>query len=157
MRRAIALADEAAVAGDVPIGAVLVIGERVFEAYNEKEQRPDPTAHAEVLVIRAAAQVLGSWRLGGTLYVTKEPCPMCAGAIAAARIERLVFGCADPKGGAAGSVIDVFGSLCVNHSVSVTAGVLESETAAQLQSYFRTKRHARRTSATGVDEAALTG
>jgi tRNA(adenine34) deaminase len=108
MRRAIALADEAAVAGDVPIGAVLVIGERVFEAYNEKEQRPDPTAHAEVLVIRAAAQVLGSWRLGGTLYVTKEPCPMCAGAIAAARIERLVFGCADPKGGAAGSVIDVF-------------------------------------------------
>ena len=102
MRRAIELAGEAEAAGDVPIGAVLVCGERVFEARNEKERRPDPTAHAEMLAIRAAAEALGRWRIGGTLYVTKEPCPMCAGAIVASRIERLVFGCRDPKGGAAG-------------------------------------------------------
>ena len=91
MRRAIELAGEAEAAGDVPIGAVLVCGERVFEARNEKERRPDPTAHAEILAIRAAAEALGVWRLpNATLYVTKEPCAMCAGAIVASRIERLV-------------------------------------------------------------------
>ena len=102
MTRAIALADDAAAAGDVPVGAILVVDGRAFEAHNEKEARRDPTAHAELLALRAAAAALGRWRLGGTLYVTKEPCAMCAGAIAAARIERLVFGCSDPKGGAAG-------------------------------------------------------
>jgi tRNA(adenine34) deaminase len=140
LRRAIALAAEAAAGGDVPIGAVLVVGEHVIETQNEKERRPDPTAHAEMLALREAAQRLGSWRIGGTLYVTKEPCPMCAGAMAAARIERLVYGCADPKGGAAGSVIDILGSAAVNHRVAVTAGVLEEETADQLRSYFRNKR-----------------
>jgi tRNA(adenine34) deaminase len=141
MRRAVELAGEAALAGDVPIGAVLVCGERTFEARNEKESRPDPTAHAEILAIRAGAEALGVWRLpNATLYVTKEPCAMCAGAIVAARIERLVFGCRDPKGGAAGSVIDVFASEAVNHRVVVDSGVLESETAEQLRAFFSSRR-----------------
>jgi len=141
MRRAIELAGEAEAAGDVPIGAVLVCGERVFEARNEKERRPDPTAHAEILAIRAAAEALGVWRLpNATLYVTKEPCTMCAGAIVAARIERLVFGCRDPKGGAAGSAIDIFASEAVNHRVSVEPGVLESEASEQLRAFFAERR-----------------
>ena len=141
MRRAIELAGEAEAAGDVPIGAVLVCGERVFEARNEKERRPDPTAHAEILAIRAAAEALGVWRLpNATLYVTKEPCAMCAGAIVAARIERLVFGCRDPKGGAAGSALDVFASEAVNHRVDVEPGVLESETSEQLRAFFAERR-----------------
>ena len=141
MRRAIELAGEAEAAGDVPIGAVLVCGERVFEARNEKERRPDPTSHAEILAIRAAAEALGVWRLpNATLYVTKEPCAMCAGAIVASRIERLVFGCRDPKGGAAGSALDVFASEAVNHRVSVEPGVLESETSEQLRAFFAERR-----------------
>ena len=144
MRRAIALAGEAAAGGDVPIGAVLVVDGRVFEARNQKETRPDPTAHAEMLAIRAAAKALGRWRIGGSLYVTKEPCPMCAGALAAARIERLVFGCRDPKGGAAGSVIDILGSAAVNHRVDVIDGVLAEETAAQLRGFFAEKRRTER-------------
>lgn len=144
VRRAMHLADQAAAAGDVPIGAVLVVEDRVFEACNEKESRPDPTAHAEMLVIRAAAQTLGRWRIGGSLYVTKEPCPMCAGALAAARIERLVYGCRDPKGGAAGSVIDILGSAAVNHRVEIVDGVLADETAAQLRGFFSEKRRTER-------------
>jgi tRNA(adenine34) deaminase len=140
LRVALARAADAAAAGDVPVGAVLVTGDLVIETQNEKERRPDPTAHAEMLAIRAAAERLGAWRIGGTLYVTKEPCAMCAGAIAAARIERLVYGCPDPKGGAAGSVLDVIGSAALNHRVRVTAGVLGDETACQLQDYFRRKR-----------------
>jgi len=141
--RALELAREAERAGDVPIGAVLVIAGRAFEAHNEKERRPDPTAHAEMLAIRAAAEALGVWRLSGaTLYVTKEPCAMCAGAIVAARLDRVVFGCRDPKGGAAGSVIDVFASAAVNHRVAVTAGVLEAETAEQLRAFFQARRAA---------------
>ncbi|MGP6157533.1 MAG: tRNA adenosine(34) deaminase TadA [Vulcanimicrobiaceae bacterium] len=141
LHRALELASEAAHGGDVPVGAVLVAGERVFEAQNEKERRPDPTAHAEILALRAAAAALGVWRLAGaTLYVTKEPCAMCAGAMVAARIDRLVFGCRDPKGGAAGSVLDVFASEAVNHRVAVTAGVLEDETAEQLRRFFAAKR-----------------
>ena len=140
MLRALALAGEAGAAGEVPVGAVLIAGGCAFEARNEKERRPDPTAHAEILVIREAARTLGRWRIGGTLYVTKEPCAMCAGALAAARIERLVFGCADPKGGAAGSVIDVLASAALNHRVRVTSGVLFAQTAQQLRDYFRAKR-----------------
>jgi tRNA(adenine34) deaminase len=141
MTRAMALADEAAACGDVPIGAVLVLGDLIVEAKNEKELRGDPTAHAEILAIREAARRGGAWRLiGATLYVTKEPCAMCAGAIVAARIQRVVFGCRDPKGGAAGSVIDVFASEAVNHRVEVVAGVLEAETAAQLSAFFERKR-----------------
>jgi tRNA(adenine34) deaminase len=140
VRRAMALADQAAAAGDVPIGAVLVVDGRIFEAHNEKEQRSDPTAHAELLAIRAAAEALGRWRIGGSLYVTKEPCPMCAGALAGARIERLIYGCRDPKGGAAGSVIDILGSAAVNHRVEVVDGVLAEETAAQLREFFARRR-----------------
>ncbi len=142
LRRAIDLAAEAAQAGDVPIGAVLVTPLSVFEARNEKERASDPTAHAEIVAIREACGAYASWRLppGSTLYVTKEPCPMCAGAIAAARVARLVFGCRDPKGGAAGSVIDVLGSAAVNHRTAVVGGVLEEETAEQLRSFFAERR-----------------
>src|SRR6201996_7229765 len=124
MRRAIELAELAALAGDVPVGALLRCGDLTIEAYNEKEKAADATAHAEMIAIREAARCLGRWRLSdATLYVTKEPCVMCAGAIVAARIQRLVYGANDPKGGAAGSVIDVFGSKAVNHHVQVIGGV----------------------------------
>jgi len=141
MRRATELAAEAEAAGDVPIGAVLVAGDRTFEAKNEKESRPDATAHAEMLVLREAAAEMGAWRLSdATLYVTKEPCVMCAGAMVAARIQRLVYGCADPKGGAAGSVLDIVRHPSLNHRIEVITGVLEQEAAAQLQEFFRAKR-----------------
>jgi tRNA(adenine34) deaminase len=137
---AMQLAEHAAAAGDVPIGAVLQVDGRTFEAWNEKEARPDPTAHAEMIVLASAARALARWRIGGTLYITKEPCAMCAGAIAAARIERVVFGCSDPKGGAAGGVVDLFASRVVNHRVSVTGGVLAAETGAQLRAFFARRR-----------------
>ena len=135
-----ALAENAAARGDAPVGAVLAVDGRTFEAWNEREARPDPTAHAEMLVLQAAARALARWRIGGTLYVTKEPCAMCAGAIAAARVERLVYGCRDRKGGAAGSVIDIFGSSAVHHRVEVVDGVLADETAEQLRAFFVAKR-----------------
>ncbi len=144
MRAAMVLAERAQATGDVPIGAVLAVDGRRFDAWNEKEARPDPTAHAEMIAIAAAARALGRWRIGGILYVTKEPCAMCAGAIAAARIERVVFGCHDPKGGAAGSVVDIFGSDVVNHRVAVTGGVLADETAEQLRAFFVAKRRLER-------------
>jgi tRNA(adenine34) deaminase len=141
IRRAIALADEAAAAGDVPVGAVLVSGDLLLEAKNEKEARHDPTAHAEMLLIREAAQRLGVWRLHeATLYVTKEPCVMCAGAIIAARLKRVVYAARDPKGGADGGAFDVLQSWKTNHRLEVTAGVLEEEAADQLRRYFRQKR-----------------
>lgn len=125
----------------MPIGAVLVSGDLTIEARNEKELRPDATAHAEMLALREAAAQLGVWRLSdATLYVTKEPCVMCAGAIVAARVKRVVFGCRDPKGGAAGSVYNLLESPALNHRVELTAGVLEAETAAQLQAFFKERR-----------------
>jgi len=141
LRRALELAEQAACAGDVPIGAVLVSGGIVLEAKNEKESRRDATAHAEMLLLREAAQRLGAWRLGdATLYVTKEPCLMCAGAMIAARVKRLVYGARDPKGGADGGAFDVLRSPLTNHRLEVTPGVLETEAAAQLQEFFRHKR-----------------
>ena len=141
LRRALELAEQAARAGEVPIGAVLVSGDIVLEAKNEKESRRDATAHAEMLLLREAARRLGTWRLGdATLYVTKEPCLMCAGAMIAARIKRLVYGARDPKGGADGGAFDVLRSPLTNHRLEVTAGVLETEAAAQLQEFFRHKR-----------------
>ena len=141
IRRAMELAARAEEAGDVPIGAVLVSGGLVLEAKNEKESRPDATAHAEMLVLQRAAQTLNAWRLcEATLYVTKEPCVMCAGAMVAARIKRLVYGCPDPKGGAAGSVLDVVRHPSLNHRMEVTAGVLAEDTAAQLQAFFKKRR-----------------
>jgi tRNA(adenine34) deaminase len=141
MRRALDLAAEAESAGDVPVGAVLICGEIVVEAQNERERRADPTAHAEMLAIGEASRKVGAWRLGdSTLYVSKEPCVMCAGAIVAARIGRLVYGASDPKGGAAGSVIDVFSSAAVHHRVQVIGGVLEQESARQLRDFFVARR-----------------
>ncbi len=141
--RALELAEEAARAGDVPIGAVLVSGDLVLEAKNEKEARPDATAHAEMLLLREAARALGAWRLSeATIYVTKEPCLMCAGAMISARIKRLVYGARDPKGGADGGAFDVLRSPLTNHRIEVAAGVLEVEAAAQLQRFFRRKRGA---------------
>lgn len=140
IRTAMLCAERAAAAGDVPIGALFHVDGWMFEGWNEKEARPDPTAHAEMIVLAQAARVLGRWRLGGTLYVTKEPCAMCAGAIAAARVERLVFGCSDPKGGAAGGAIDLLASPALNHRVAVTSGVLAAETAAQLRAFFAVRR-----------------
>ncbi len=141
IRRAMTLAAQAEEAGDVPIGAVLVSGAVILEAKNEKESRPDATAHAEMLVLRQAARTLNAWRLSeATVYVTKEPCVMCAGALVAARVKRLVYGCADPKGGAAGSVLDVVRHPALNHRMEVAGGVLADETAAQLQAFFKKRR-----------------
>lgn len=141
IRRALELAGEAALAGDVPIGAVLVSDDLVLEAKNEKERRPDATAHAEMLLLHEAARRLGVWRLSNaTIYVTKEPCVMCAGAMIAARIKRVVYAAHDPKGGADGGAFDILRSPKTNHRLEVTAGVLEEEASAQLQSYFRAKR-----------------
>jgi tRNA(adenine34) deaminase len=141
MHRCLELAAQAQAAGDVPIGAVLVSGDLVIETHNEKEARPDATAHAEMLALRAAAERLGVWRLSdATLYVSKEPCIMCAGAILAARVKRVVYGAPDPKGGADGGAFDILRSPLTNHRLEVTAGVLESEAADQLRAFFRAKR-----------------
>ena len=141
VRRALQLAGEAEANGDVPIGAVLLTGDVVIETKNEKELRGDATAHAEMIALQRAASELKAWRLpDATMYVTKEPCVMCAGAMVAARIKRLVYGCKDPKGGAAGSVLDIVQNPELNHRIDVTGGVLEEETAAQLQAFFRKRR-----------------
>ncbi len=141
VRRALQLASDAEAHGDVPIGAVLVTGDVVIETKNEKELRGDATAHAEMLALQRAASELKVWRLpDATMYVTKEPCVMCAGAMVAARIKRLVYGCKDPKAGAAGSVVDIVQNPELNHRIDVTSGVLEEETAAQLQAFFRKRR-----------------
>lgn len=142
MRRALDLARGAAEHGDVPIGAVVARGEEVLaEAGNEREFRRDPTAHAEVIALREAAKRLGGWRLlETTIYVTLEPCPMCAGAITLARVPRLVYGAADPKGGAVGSVIDLFAEPVVNHRPAVEGGLLAAESAALLDGFFASRR-----------------
>jgi len=128
--------------GDVPIGAAVYRGgELLARAGNERELRRDPTAHAELLAIRAAAEALGGWRLPGTtLYVTLEPCAMCAGAIVLARIPTVVFATADPKAGAAGSVLDVLAEPALNHRPEVIAGVRREESAALLRDFFARRR-----------------
>jgi tRNA(adenine34) deaminase len=142
MRRALDLAERAAGHDDVPIGAVVARGDEVLGAAgNERELRQDPTAHAEVLALRQASEILGGWRLPETtIYVTLEPCAMCAGAIALARVPRLVFGAADPKGGAVGTVTDLFAEPVVNHRPEVESGLLAKESAALLSSFFDTRR-----------------
>ena len=142
MELAIERAREAEGHGDVPIGAVVARGDEVLAAAgNERERRRDPTAHAEILAIQAAAEALGGWRLPATtLYVTLEPCPMCAGAIVLARIPAVVFGAADPKAGAAGSVLDVLGEPALNHRPQLTGGVMEPECAALLRDFFAERR-----------------
>lgn len=153
MRRALALAREAERRGDVPVGAVLVAGSLVVETCNEKERRADATAHAEMLALRQASKALRSWRLPqATLYVTKEPCVMCAGAIVAARIGRLVYAANDPKGGADGGAFDLLRSERLNHRVQIDAGVLRAEAAAQLAEFFARRRA--RPSPEGIEAAA---
>jgi tRNA(adenine34) deaminase len=143
MALALERAREAEGHGDVPIGAVIARGEEVLAAAgNERELRRDPTAHAEILAIRAAAEALGGWRLPDTtLYVTLEPCAMCAGAIVLARIPAVVYGAPDPKAGAAGSVLDVLTEPALNHRPEVTSGVLETESAALLRDFFTARRN----------------
>jgi len=142
MRLALREAERAATHLDVPVGAVLVQGDRVLAvAGNERELRRDPTAHAEMLVIREAAAVLGGWRIpDATIYVTLEPCAMCADALVLARVDRLVYGAADPKTGAAGSVLDLVRHPAFNHRLQVTPGVLAKECADVLQHFFATRR-----------------
>jgi tRNA(adenine34) deaminase len=142
MRLAIAEAEHALEHGDVPVGAVLVRGGDVIGAgHNERELREDPTAHAEMIAIREAARVLGSWRLLDTvMYVTLEPCAMCAGAIVLGRIPRVAYGADDPKAGAAGSVLDILAEPRLNHRPQVDGGVLAAECAALLLEFFRTRR-----------------
>jgi tRNA(adenine34) deaminase len=142
MGLAIERARAAAEHGDVPIGAVLARdGEVLAAAGNEREQRGDPTAHAEVLAIRAAAEAIGGWRLPGTtLYVTLEPCAMCAGAIVLARVPAVLFGAADPKAGAAGSVLDVLGEPALNHRPRVVGGLRGAECAELLRHFFAARR-----------------
>jgi tRNA(adenine34) deaminase len=142
MRMAIDRARAAAGHGDVPIGALIARhGEPLVAAGNERELRRDPTAHAELLAIRAAAEALGGWRLPETtLYVTLEPCAMCAGAIVLARIPSVVFGAADPKAGAAGSVLDVLGEPALNHRPQVAGGLLGEDCAKLLREFFGARR-----------------
>lgn len=142
MRLALAQAERAAGHGDVPIGAVVARGgEVIAAAANERELSRDPTAHAEVLALRAAAAHLGGWRLpDSTLYVTLEPCAMCAGAIVLARVPRVVFGAADPKAGAAGSVLDILAEPRLNHRPEVVEGVLAEEASALLREFFAGRR-----------------
>ncbi len=142
MRLALAEAERAGGHDDVPIGAVVAReGEVLAAAGNERELRRDPTAHAEILALRAASQALGGWRLPGcTLYVTLEPCAMCAGAIVLARVPRVVYGTSDPKAGAAGSVLDVLGETRLNHRPRVERGVLAVEAAELLREFFAARR-----------------
>ena len=144
MIRALELAEAAGEAGDVPVGAVIVgaNGQVLAEAENRRERDHDPTAHAEVLALRAAGQTLQNWHLNDcTLYVTLEPCPMCAGALVLARLGLLVYGADDLKAGAIRSVLNVPDSAASNHSLPVLGGILESVCRQQLQDWFRDRRN----------------
>jgi tRNA(adenine34) deaminase len=145
MGLALAEARRALEHGDVPVGAVALVGGEVVAAdHNRREELNDPTAHAELLVLRSAAAVVGGWRLGDvTLVVTLEPCPMCAGALVAARLGRLVFGAADPRAGACGSLYNLCSDPRLNHDVPVTHGVRAAESAELLAQFFAGRRAAR--------------
>lgn len=138
MRFALAEADRAAEAGDVPVGAVIVgdDGSLLAEGRNRREQEGDPTAHAEVDALRRAAHRLGHWRVEGTLYVTLEPCVMCAGALVNARVKRVVYGALDPKAGATESLFSIGSDSRLNHRFEIRRGVLEDECVARLQAFF---------------------
>lgn len=146
MRRALAVAAQAAEAGEVPVGAVIVCGgEEIAVGDNTRERLADPCGHAEINALRAAAAARGHWRLDGcTLYVTLEPCAMCAGAMVLARVDRCVYAAADPKGGFCGTLGDLSNHPRLNHRFAVTRGVLEDEAAAQLKGFFAGLRAQRR-------------
>jgi len=142
MRLAIDQAKIAEENGDVPIGAVIVYKDQVIgRAYNQREQLADPTAHAEIIALTQAAAFLESWRLEGcTIYVTLEPCPMCAGALVLSRMDRLVYGCDDPKAGACKSLYNIVQDERLNHRLEVTSGVLEEDCSELLQGFFARRR-----------------
>jgi tRNA(adenine34) deaminase len=142
MEIALQLAEEAFNRGEVPIGALLVRdGEILAQDHNRREELKDATAHAEILVLRKAGQLLGGWRLLGTaLYVTLEPCPMCAGALVQARVSRLIYGARDPKAGAAASLYNITSDPRLNHRLEVKEGVLGERSAALLQKFFKARR-----------------
>jgi len=142
MRVAIEAAGIAEENGDVPIGAVIVYKNQIIgKAYNQREQLKDPTAHAEIIALTQAAAFLESWRLNGcTMYVTLEPCPMCAGALVLGRLDRLVYGCDDPKTGACKSLYNIVQDERLNHKLEVTSGVLEEQCREQLQGFFARRR-----------------
>lgn len=142
MHAALTLAEDARQAGEVPVGAVIVRdGSIVGQGFNAPISRHDPTAHAEIQALRAAAEALGNYRLTGcTLYVTLEPCAMCAGAIMHARVARVVYGAPDPKTGACGSVVDLFGEPRLNHHATVEGGVLAEDCGRLLKRFFRERR-----------------
>ena len=148
MRLAIDQAKIAEENGDVPIGAVIVYKSQIIgKAYNQREQLKDPTAHAEIIALTQAAAFLESWRLNGcTMYVTLEPCPMCAGALVLARMDRLVYGCDDPKTGACKSLYNIVQDERLNHKLEVTSGVLEEECREQLQGFFARRRQENKSS-----------
>lgn len=142
MLEAIKAAQIAEENGDVPIGAVVVYENRVIgRAYNQREQLNDPTAHAEIIALTQASAFVESWRLGGcTIYVTLEPCAMCAGALVLGRLDRLVYGCNDPKAGACGSLYNIVQDERLNHRLEVTSGVLSDQCTKQLQGFFQRRR-----------------
>src|SRR5213082_1145647 len=145
MREALRQAQKACEAGEVPVGAVVVLaGKIIGRAHNQMELLKDATAHAEMLALTQAEAAVGDWRLTDCdLYVTKEPCAMCAGALVHTRVRRVIFGCADPVAGAAGSMINLLQMSTLNHRCDIAAGVLQDECAGILQSFFRERRNPR--------------
>ena len=142
MTQALVLAREAASHNEVPVGAIITVGDTLIAAAaNCREALQDPTAHAEILALRQAAQQLGAWRLTeATLYVTLEPCPMCAGAVVQSRLGRLVYGTSDPKGGAVESVMNVLHPDCWNHQTEIIAGIMSEECRKVMQEFFQGRR-----------------
>ena len=142
MQLAIEQAQIAEENGDVPIGAVIVYKNQIIgKAYNQREQLKDPTAHAEIIALTQAASFMENWHLNGcTMYVTLEPCPMCAGALVLSRMDRLCYGCSDPKSGACGSLYNIVQDQRLNHRVEVTGGVMEKQCRQQLQKFFAKRR-----------------
>ena len=146
MEQALEQARTAGSNGDVPVGALIVMDDQVVATgYNQRRSSGDPTAHAEILALRLASQVVGNWRIEGTLYVTQEPCPMCAGALVNARVLRLVYGCANPKAGAVQSLYEIVTDARLNHRMEVTSGVLAGECGALLTNFFEQLRSRQRT------------
>ena len=145
MREALSEARQAGRDGDVPVGAVVVVGGRVIgRGHNRRQATGDPTAHAEIEALRQASRAVGNWRVEGSLYVTQEPCPMCAGALVNARIERLVYGCANPKAGAVATLYQIVTDVRLNHRMDVTSGVLADDAAGLLRGFFEALRAGRR-------------
>jgi tRNA(adenine34) deaminase len=141
MRLALAEAKLAGAAGDVPVGAIVVFNDEVIgRGHNRREADADPTAHAEVLALRDAAKKLGIWRVEATLYVTQEPCPMCAGALVNARVKRVVYGCENPKAGSVKTLFTICSDSRLNHQLDVVGGVLAAECADELKQFFATLR-----------------